>query len=99
MYPQNDKIGVSEVLEIKTFFGALPWWRDLLIIFLKFSPRVLHWWSLCKVTEKKLKFCNLTFYHYLDNQNPWREINCKKYNIPWRSVQRNKLLKPIAINA
>ena len=38
MYPQNNKTGVLEVLEIKTFFAAQPWWTDLLRIYVG-SPR------------------------------------------------------------
>ena len=29
MYPQDDEIGVLEVLEIKILFAAQPWWTDL----------------------------------------------------------------------
>ena len=53
MYPQNDKTDVLELLEIKTFFVAQPWWKDFLRIFIKFSPRILHYWHLCKFIEKK----------------------------------------------
>ena len=47
MYPQDDEIGVLEVLEIKILFAAQPWWTDL-----GFSPQVLHW-CLYKVIEKR----------------------------------------------
>ena len=51
MYPQNDKIGVLEVLEVKAFFTAQPCW-----IFVKYSLLILRWWHLCKVIKKNKKF-------------------------------------------
>ena len=53
MYPQNDKIGVLVVPEIKTFFATQPWCRDLWRIFVRLFLRVLHWWYLYKVIEKR----------------------------------------------
>ena len=35
MYSQNYENGILEVLEIKTFFAAQPWWTDFLRIFVK----------------------------------------------------------------
>ena len=55
MYLQNDKTDVLEVLEIKIFFVAQPWWKDVLRIFIKFSPRVLDFWHLCNFIEKQVK--------------------------------------------
>ena len=52
MYSQNDKNGVLEVVEIKTFFAIQPWWTDFLIIFAKFFPQILYRWHLCKVIKK-----------------------------------------------
>ena len=53
MYPKNDKIGVLEMLETKTFFAAQPWWTHLLRIFVKFSPWALHWWISVRLSKKK----------------------------------------------
>ena len=90
MYPQNDEINVLEVLQIKTFFATQLQWTDLLRIFVKFSQLNLQRWSLSKDIEKK---------DYLDTWNLWGEIrNCKKYNIPCRSVQWNNQFKPVATN-
>ena len=52
MYSQDDKNGVFEALKIKTFFPIQPWWTDFIKILVKFSPRILHWWHLCKVIKK-----------------------------------------------
>ena len=46
LYSQNDKNGVLEVLDIKNFFTAQPWWTDFLRILVKFSLRILQWWHL-----------------------------------------------------
>ena len=35
MNSQNYENGILEVLEIKTFFAAQPWWTDFLRIFVK----------------------------------------------------------------
>ena len=51
MYPQNDEIDILEVLKIKTFLAAQPWWTDLLRIFVIFSPLILYWWNLCKAIK------------------------------------------------
>ena len=51
MYPQNDEIGVLEVLKSKTFFAGQPWWTDLRI-FVKFSMQISHWWHLYKGIKK-----------------------------------------------
>lgn len=42
MHPQNDKIGVLEVLEIKTVSSAQPWWADVLrILYVYFIVQLL----------------------------------------------------------
>ena len=51
VYPQNDKIGLVEVPEIKTFFAAQPWSTDLLQIFVKIHSADFTL-DLCKVIEK-----------------------------------------------
>ena len=53
MYPQNDKISVLGVLQIKTFFAAQLQWMDLLRIFVKFSQLNLQRWPLGKDIEKR----------------------------------------------
>ena len=55
-YPKNDKIGVLEMLETKTFFAAQPWWTHLLRIFVKFSPRALHWCISVRLSKKSKIF-------------------------------------------
>ena len=53
MYPQNDKLSILEVLEVKAFFAVQPWWTDLLRIFIKLFPQILQCQHLCMVIKKK----------------------------------------------
>ena len=55
IYSQSDERGILDVLEIKIFFAAQPWWAEFLKNFLKFLfvDFVLWWWYLCKFLVKR----------------------------------------------
>ena len=68
VYPQNDKIGLVEVPEIKTFFAAQPWSTDLLQIFVKFTLPISHWISVR--LSKKVKILLFIFLPLVYSKSP-----------------------------
>ena len=60
MYSQNYENGILEVLEIKTFFAAQPWWTDFLRIFVKLCG-----FYTCGTSEKFSKKVKMFWFIFL----------------------------------
>ena len=73
MYSANNEAGDLEVLEIKIFFAAQPWWADF-IEFLKnsFSGFYTLVMAYLKISWRKGKnSLSSSFYHHQGVQNLW----------------------------
>ena len=79
-----------QVLKIKIFFAAQLLWKELYMVFQKFSPWILQFSAGISVSFFKIRVANL-----------WGDIgSCKKSSIPYNDVCKlDNLFKPIATNA